>query len=83
MQHQAGSAGTAVTRFSYASDTSTLVVDPRSEQSTVRERCWWPADPDHQHLLHVLVVVDIDSCVWVPQAFSLTRRPIIGEPEVR
>jgi len=29
----AGSAGTAVTRFSYASDTSTLVADPRSDQS--------------------------------------------------
>ncbi|MEV7934054.1 RHS repeat-associated core domain-containing protein [Curtobacterium sp. NPDC089185] len=29
----AGSAGTAVTRFSYASDTSTQVADPRSDQS--------------------------------------------------
>lgn len=29
----AGSAGTAVTRFSYASDTSTVVADPRSDQS--------------------------------------------------
>ncbi|MEK6310899.1 MAG: RHS repeat-associated core domain-containing protein [Curtobacterium sp.] len=29
----AGSPGTAVTRFSYASDTSTLVADPRSDQS--------------------------------------------------
>ncbi|TCL79660.1 RHS repeat-associated protein [Curtobacterium sp. PhB128] len=29
----AGSPGTAVTRFSYASDTSTLVADPRSNQS--------------------------------------------------